>query len=71
MCAHTPCIAWSQAPICTLAASGLATLSIAATGITDSEFPPCLLGPFSTLEELHVGEHHLVPSQLVTGLSPF
>ena len=44
-----------QAPICKLAASGLATLALGATGIAGSEFPPCLLGPLSTLEELHIG----------------
>ena len=42
-------------PLCALAASGLATLNLAATGLSGSDFPPCLLGPRSTLEQLRIG----------------
>lgn len=43
-------------PVCALAASGLSMLNLASTGLGGSFFPPCLLGPHSTLTILRIGE---------------
>ena len=53
-------------PVCALASSGLATLNLASTGLNGSFFPPCLLGPRSTLEVLRIG----TPSFVSESLSP-